>query len=77
VPARSAFNKDAMTWSLMQVLPGLLEQPEFAPLARYLAEDAHQQRRFQLAGKIADIFDQYLVYRPEWIQEWEAGRIDP
>ncbi|UTM57862.1 exodeoxyribonuclease V subunit gamma [Photobacterium sp. CCB-ST2H9] len=77
VPARSAFNKEAMTWSLMKVLPGLLEQPEFAPLKRYLAEDDDQQRRYQLSAKIADIFDQYLVYRPEWIQAWESGVLDP
>lgn len=28
-------------------------------------------RRFQLAEKIADVYDQYLVYRPEWIMQWE------
>ncbi len=27
----------------------------------------------QLAEKIADIFDGYLVYRPEWMAMWEAG----
>ncbi|RTR28267.1 exodeoxyribonuclease V subunit gamma [Shewanella atlantica] len=28
---------------------------------------------FQLCGQIADIFDQYLVYRPDWIAAWEAN----
>lgn len=28
---------------------------------------------FQLCGQIADIFDQYLVYRPDWIAAWEAS----
>lgn len=27
---------------------------------------------YQLATKIADVFDTYLVYRPEWIAAWEA-----
>ncbi|WP_299006252.1 exodeoxyribonuclease V subunit gamma [uncultured Shewanella sp.] len=26
---------------------------------------------YQLCGRIADIFDQYLVYRPDWIAAWE------
>ncbi|QUJ66936.1 exodeoxyribonuclease V subunit gamma [Photobacterium sp. GJ3] len=77
VPARSAFNKEAMTWALMSVLPGQLDKPEFLPLKRYLESDDDQQRRYQLSAKIADIFDQYLVYRPEWIQAWESGEVDP
>ncbi|GIU26687.1 exodeoxyribonuclease V subunit gamma [Shewanella schlegeliana] len=28
---------------------------------------------YQLCGQIADIFDQYLVYRPDWISAWEAN----
>ncbi|MEZ9823129.1 exodeoxyribonuclease V subunit gamma [Shewanella sp. 10N.286.45.A1] len=28
---------------------------------------------YQLCGQIADIFDQYLVYRPDWIAAWEAN----
>ena len=77
VPVRSAFNKEAMTWKLMQVLPSQLDKPEFEPLARYLSDDDQQVKSYQLAEKIADIFDQYLVYRPEWIQAWEADQIDP
>lgn len=77
VPARSAFNKEAMTWKLLQVLPEQLSLPEFAPLANYLSDDPNQVKSYQLAEKIADIFDQYLVYRPEWIQAWESNTIDP
>ncbi|MGF1684506.1 exodeoxyribonuclease V subunit gamma [Photobacterium minamisatsumaniensis] len=77
VPERSAFNKEAMTWKLLQVLPSMLDKPEFEPLANYLREDEHQVKSYQLSEKIADIFDQYLVYRPEWIQTWEADQIDP
>ena len=73
VPERSAFNKEAMTWKLMQVLPQQLEIAEFEPLKRYLDNDPDNLKLYQLAEKIADIFDQYLVYRPEWIQQWEAG----
>lgn len=73
VPKRSAFHKEAMTWKIVTLLPELLKQDEFAPLQRYLENDENQLKCYQLAAKIADIFDQYLVFRPEWIQKWEAG----
>lgn len=73
VPKRSAFNKEAMTWKLMERLPALLPRDEFAPLRRYLEHDDDQSKCYQLAEKIADIFDGYLVYRPDWIATWEAG----
>ncbi|MDD1783802.1 exodeoxyribonuclease V subunit gamma [Enterovibrio sp. ZSDZ35] len=71
VPQRSFFNKEAMTWKLMTVLPSMLDDPDFDELKQYLSDDTDQQKLYQLAGKVADIFDQYLVYRPEWIKAWE------
>ncbi len=73
VPKRSAFNKEAMTWKLMELLPSQLDLDVFAPLRRYLQDDTDQSKLYQLAEKIADIFDGYLVYRPDWIASWEAG----
>jgi len=74
VPKRSAFNKEAMTWKLMTCLPSLLDQDEFAPLKQYLEDDSDHSKLYQLSEKIADIFDGYLVYRPEWVAAWEAGQ---
>lgn len=73
IPERSAFNKDGMAWKIMKILPELLSKDEFSPLQQYLQEDAKQHKTYQLSNKIADIFDQYLVYRPEWIDDWEKG----
>lgn len=73
VPARSAFNKEAMSWKLMLLLPDLLVTDEFSALRRYLEDDESGYRLYQLCNKIADIFDQYLVYRPDWIADWEQG----
>lgn len=73
VPERSAFNKDVLTWTLMELLPQQLQRPEFSVLSQYLQDDEQQFKLYQLCGKIADIFDQYLVYRPDWIASWEQG----
>lgn len=72
LPEQSAFTKDNMTWKLMDILPASLKQPEFATIEQYLSDDT-PLKLYQLCHKIADIYDQYLVYRPQWILAWEQG----
>ena len=73
VPVRSAFDKAPLTWRLMRLLPALLAEPVFAPLRHFLA-DGDAERRLQLAERLADLFDQYQVYRADWLADWAAGR---
>ncbi|MDR3389605.1 MAG: exodeoxyribonuclease V subunit gamma [Rudaea sp.] len=73
VPRTAPFDKTPLTWRLMRLLPGLLGQVDFAPLQRFLA-DGDALRRFQLAERLADLFDQYQVYRADWLEDWAAGR---
>lgn len=75
LPEQSAFTKPNMTWKLMSILPTILEQAEFSVIEQYL-KDSQPLKLYQLAGKIADVYDQYLVYRPDWIIHWEAGHND-
>jgi exodeoxyribonuclease V gamma subunit len=74
VPATSPFDKAQLRWQLLNLLPGLLDDPRFAPLARYLADDPDTRKRYQLAERIADLFDQYQVYRADWLSAWEQGK---
>jgi exodeoxyribonuclease V gamma subunit len=73
VAAQSALDREALAWRLMRVLPTLLEQPAFEPVARFLA-DRDPDRRLQLARRLADLYDQYQVYRADWLDAWEKGR---
>ena len=74
VPKESAFNKANMTWKLFSLLPDCLEHDAYLPLKQYLGEDPSGIKLFALCEKIADVFDQYLMYRPEWITAWEQGQ---
>lgn len=74
VPATSPFDKSQLRWQLMDVLPGVLDTPVFEPLARYLKDDPDTRKHYQLAERIADLFDQYQVYRADWLAAWEQGR---
>jgi exodeoxyribonuclease V gamma subunit len=73
LPEASLFGPDVLTFRIMNILPELLSKPNFQNLKTYLRDDATNLKRYQLSGKIADLFDQYLVFRPEMIFRWEAG----
>ncbi|MDF1592864.1 MAG: exodeoxyribonuclease V subunit gamma [Desulfobacterales bacterium] len=76
LPEKSLFDPGVMTLRIMQLLPECLENPEFQNLQAYLAGDKKKLKLYQLAQKIADTFDQYLVFRPDMMFSWEAGRAD-
>ena len=74
IPGESAFSKQSMSWKLMTLLPQHLEEDDFILLRQYLSDDGDKRKLFQLAARVADLYDQYLVYRPEWLMRWEAGQ---
>lgn len=74
VPEVSPFDKSRLIWRLMRLLPELLDQPAYALLNRFLQDDADLRKRFQLSERLADLLDQYQVYRADWLQTWENGR---
>ncbi len=73
VPETSPFDKSRLAWRLMRLLPAAMAQTEYAPLRRFLTQDADLRKRFQLAERLADLFDQYQVYRADWLAAWAAG----
>lgn len=74
IPVESAFSKASMSWKLMHRLPSLLRQDEFASLRHYLSDDGDKRKLFQLSARIADLFDQYLVYRADWLNSWNVAK---
>jgi exodeoxyribonuclease V gamma subunit len=61
-------------WKIFSLLPGMLKQRVFAPLRHYLHEDEEGVKRWQLASRIAEVFDRYQHYRPSMIREWSRGK---
>ena len=73
IPEVSLLDKAPLTWRLMRLLPELIERPHFEPLRRFLTDDGDLRKRYQLAERLADLFDQYQVYRADWLKDWAAG----
>lgn len=75
LPKENLFERQTMVWRLMRLIPRYLSDDAFQPLAFYLTSP-DQLKYYQLALKIADLFDQYLVYRPHWLIHWEKQEND-
>ena len=73
-PDSSAYRRENLRWHLYAHLPDLaVEVPE---VGRYLTGEPEALRRWQLAERLAAIFDEYLIYRREMLLGWERGRGD-
>lgn len=72
VPARSPFDREALVWRVLPELPSVLAHENVAMATNWKAADT--RGRYELAWRVTDVFDQYLIYRPDWIRAWEAGR---
>jgi exodeoxyribonuclease V gamma subunit len=70
-PAR--FDSLTMVWLIAQELPGLLADPAFREVAAYLEGDRERERLIDLSRRLAESFDQYIIYRPELVLAWQRG----
>lgn len=76
-PGDDPLDRTHLHWRVFAVLePGNAFWSDDAtrPLATYLADDHDSLKRWQLSGRIADVFDRYQYYRPNLIRDWNAGR---
>ncbi len=78
----SLFDREILTWRLFQKLTHLLgaESNAADPSAEggaylaYLQGDPDQRKRLQLSSRLAALFDDYQMFRPEMLSGWE---LDP
>lgn len=83
LPKSSPFDKEPLTWRIYQLLgeldrlrPYVADTADLTPLTGFLECDADARQRYQLAARLADLYDQYQVYRADWLAAWEAGADD-
>ncbi|MXP56671.1 exodeoxyribonuclease V subunit gamma [Pantoea sp. Mhis] len=73
LPEENRFTKINMTWKVMHKLPLFLQKKEFSLLRKYIDNDDDNRKLYQLSVRIANLFEQYLIYRPDWLINWEKG----
>lgn len=69
VATSNPFDHGALQWRLLRLL-GASQAPE---VKRYLHGD-DGVRAYELAARLAALFERYLVERPDWIAAWNTGR---
>ncbi|GEO10950.1 exodeoxyribonuclease V subunit gamma [Segetibacter aerophilus] len=68
---KQALSPDILQWVLFTLLSSKEFQDEFRNIANYYTND--DVKRLALAKKVADLFDQYQIYRPEMIRDWNEN----
>ncbi len=71
-----SYDRDTLHWRLFRLLKEPPSDAAFDEVRRYLA-GGDRRKRLQLAGRLAHLFDQYLVFRPDLIRAWDAGCSEP
>ncbi len=73
-PQVNPYDPPVMTYRIMGVLSDLREQHSaFDGLRAYLEDDRRGVKGWQLAAEIADLLDQYLLFRPQMLLDWEKS----
>ncbi len=75
VPMSSPYAEATLCWRIDAILgcKAFQEHPDADKVNRYWRGDAQAEsslKRYQLASKLASLFEQYLLFRPEWIAYW-------
>lgn len=71
LPKRSTYSPEIMTWSILNELK---TADALDPRLSHYLKDGSECRQFELAQRIALAFDQYLIYRPDWIASFEQSK---
>ncbi len=76
------FSKESLTWILFTFFGEknwLEKRPQLNRIQNFIhtgdSDVLRDLRRFQVASAIADVFDQYFLFRPDWIDAFNAGKL--
>ncbi len=70
------FERNALAFRILRLLPALAgRHPAFNELRDYFHDDPQGVKRFQLAAEVADLLDQYQIFRPGLLLDWEANSL--
>lgn len=84
VPEQSPYSREVLSWRIFILLQSeaVTKTSDFKLATRYwqgennpLSDDNKRQQGllkcYQLATQLADLYEQYLIFRPNWIHQWQ------
>jgi exodeoxyribonuclease V gamma subunit len=73
---QAPYSREVLVWRIDAILASdiVISSALYTPVTQYWRQQkADPLKRFQLAKQIADLFEQYLVFRPDWLSIWQQG----
>jgi len=72
LPESAHFDADVFAWRILAAFEDTAWSGAQPRLSAWLAQ-ADPVMRHELAARVAALFEQYLTYRPEWLEAWFRG----
>jgi len=87
VPEQSPYSREVLSWRIYALLglDSVIKDSDFYQATHYWHDDIDgsevgyipskqaQLKRYQLAAQMADLYEQYLIFRPQWLDNWQQG----
>lgn len=70
--ALAPYRREALRWRILDAFA----DADLPALAPWLAAAKEPRQRLALADRLAGLYAQYLVYRPDWLLAWQGGRFE-
>lgn len=65
------FSREVLTWRIYQILPAFFATDAGKLLTGYVTGDDAALKMYQLAATQGNLFDQYQIFRPDVLLQWE------
>ncbi|HAS82266.1 MAG TPA: hypothetical protein DCS43_06230 [Verrucomicrobia bacterium] len=78
-PSQHPYSRDVLQWRIWNELCQHVELEDYATLRTYIGEypQAMDRKRWGLAQRLAQLFDDYQNYRPELLRAWQDNKACP
>lgn len=79
IPRQSPYRREVLAFRIDDILQtsSWQKNPAAQKVTQYWQEAetgrGNALKRFQLAAAVADLFEQYMLYRPDWLFLWQQG----
>ncbi|OQM34007.1 hypothetical protein AOQ89_01435 [bacterium endosymbiont of Pedicinus badii] len=74
ISLKNTFNRREIAWRIMRILPNLVRNKKFYSIKNYLKDKKNVRKYFQFSQKVSELFDEYLIYRPDWMYLWNMNK---
>lgn len=70
------FNKYLIIWQLLIKISKYNKNPELSIIKEYYCKN-NKYKNYKFVLKLVELFEQYMLYRPDWLDSWRKGNLLP